>query len=185
MLTSLSAKGRGRSARGGLIVVLLGLAAMWPGFANAQHTSTECPAQTASVTAGGSVTINISDCEAVSGLGGDGAIDGGSYGPSDTEDHGTATTRHTGGQWYLDYSNNGTGVGSTDVFELSDGSLTGAGDIRFTINAEGAANQLTWTMDGPNTFMGKVFSVFVNMDKMIGKDFEAGLAALKQVAERK
>lgn len=57
-------------------------------------------------------------------------------------------------------------------------------DIRFSISAEGAANRLTWTMDGPNTFMGKVFSVFVNMDKMIGKDFEAGLAALKQVAER-
>ena len=143
MLTSLFAKGRGRSARGGLIVVLLGLAALWPGFANAQHTSTECPAQTASVTAGGSVTINISDCEAVSGLGGDGAIDGGSYGPSDTEDHGTATTRHTGGQWYLDYSNNGTGIGSTDVFELSDGSLTGAGDIRFTITINPSASPIT------------------------------------------
>lgn len=41
-----------------------------------------------------------------------------------------------------------------------------------------------WTMDGPNTFMGKVFGLFVNMDKMIGKDFEAGLAGLKAQAEK-
>jgi hypothetical protein len=38
-------------------------------------------------------------------------------------------------------------------------------------------------MEGNNTLMGKVFSLFVNMDKQIGKDFETGLAGLKTVSE--
>ncbi len=41
-----------------------------------------------------------------------------------------------------------------------------------------------WTMDGPNTFMGKVFGLFMNMDKLVGKDFEKGLAALKVEVEK-
>jgi hypothetical protein len=45
------------------------------------------------------------------------------------------------------------------------------------------ANTLTWGMDGENNFIGKAFSVFVDMDKMIGKDFEAGLTKLKGIAE--
>ena len=40
-----------------------------------------------------------------------------------------------------------------------------------------------WTMDGPNTFMGKVFDLFMNMDTLVGKDFETGLAGLKAVVE--
>ncbi len=51
----------------------------------------------------------------------------------------------------------------------------------FTPGADGTT--VRWEMTGPNSFMGKVMSVFVNMDKMIGKDFEAGLANLKRVAE--
>ena len=38
-------------------------------------------------------------------------------------------------------------------------------------------------MDGNNNFVGKAFSMFVNMDQMVGKDFEAGLASLKSPAE--
>ena len=88
--------------------------------AQAQHTSGECPPQTATVTAGGTVTINISDCE-LPGFGGIGAIDGGSFGAADFENHGTAITRRVGSgpttQWFLDYSHNGTtGIGATDVF---------------------------------------------------------------------
>lgn len=41
-----------------------------------------------------------------------------------------------------------------------------------------------WTMDGPNTFMGKVFGLFMNMDKLVGKDFETGLAGLKVEVEK-
>jgi len=39
-------------------------------------------------------------------------------------------------------------------------------------------------MQGPNLFVGKVMSVFVDMDRMVGKDFETGLANLKAAAEQ-
>lgn len=39
-------------------------------------------------------------------------------------------------------------------------------------------------MYGPNLLIGKVMSTFMNMDKMIGKDFEEGLANMKVAAER-
>ena len=40
-------------------------------------------------------------------------------------------------------------------------------------------------MDGPNTYMGKLFGLFANMDKMIGTDFETGLAGIKAAAEER
>jgi hypothetical protein len=40
-------------------------------------------------------------------------------------------------------------------------------------------------MYGPNLFIGRVMSIFFDMDKMIGKDFETGLANLKTLAEQK
>jgi hypothetical protein len=40
-------------------------------------------------------------------------------------------------------------------------------------------------MYGPAPFMSKVMQVFINMDNMIGKDFEAGLASLKKLTEKK
>ena len=54
----------------------------------------------------------------------------------------------------------------------------------FTISPRGDSTEITWSMRGPTPFMMKVMHVFVNMDKMLGKDFEAGLANLKAVAER-
>jgi hypothetical protein len=39
-------------------------------------------------------------------------------------------------------------------------------------------------MHGPAPFLSKMMQVFMNMDRMIGKDFEAGLANLKGLAER-
>jgi hypothetical protein len=43
---------------------------------------------------------------------------------------------------------------------------------------------VTWEMHGPAPFMSKVMQVFMNMDNMIGKDFEAGLANLKRLTEK-
>ena len=40
-------------------------------------------------------------------------------------------------------------------------------------------------MLGRNNFMGKVFGLMMDMDKLIGKDFEKGLAKLKTVAEKR
>jgi hypothetical protein len=42
---------------------------------------------------------------------------------------------------------------------------------------------LTWSMSGKNNFMCKAMSLFMNMDKMVGKEFENGLAELKRQAE--
>jgi hypothetical protein len=39
-------------------------------------------------------------------------------------------------------------------------------------------------MDGPAPFVSKVMQVFINLDSMIGKDFEDGLANLKTLAEK-
>jgi hypothetical protein len=59
-------------------------------------------------------------------------------------------------------------------------------DAGFNIKPEGSgAATVTWYMDGKANFMGKAMSLVMNMDKMIGKDFEEGLANLKRVAETK
>jgi hypothetical protein len=42
---------------------------------------------------------------------------------------------------------------------------------------------VTWSMSGENDFMGKAFSLFMDMDAMIGGDFEQGLASMKALAE--
>ncbi|MCU0877197.1 MAG: SRPBCC family protein [Pirellulaceae bacterium] len=42
---------------------------------------------------------------------------------------------------------------------------------------------VTWSMTGKNTFMGKAFGLVMNMDKLIGADFEKGLTRLKSIAE--
>ncbi len=47
-----------------------------------------------------------------------------------------------------------------------------------------SATQVTWAMRGSCSFIAKVMHVFFNMDRMVGKDFEDGLANLKAVAER-
>jgi uncharacterized protein YndB with AHSA1/START domain len=47
----------------------------------------------------------------------------------------------------------------------------------------GPSTKVTWTMRGPNLFFMKLMGVFVNMDRMLGKHFEAGLQNLKSAAE--
>lgn len=53
----------------------------------------------------------------------------------------------------------------------------------FTIVPDGDGTNVTWAMYGPSLFMNKVMSVFVSMDSLVGKDFEAGLSNLKAAAE--
>ena len=47
--------------------------------------------------------------------------------------------------------------------------------------AGGAA--VNWAMSGHNNFMTKAFGLFVNIEKLVGKDFEEGLASLKRLSE--
>ena len=56
-------------------------------------------------------------------------------------------------------------------------------DTVFTIEPLPTGSRVTWTMTGEKTLMTKVLGLFTSMDKMIGPDFEKGLAQLKAVAE--
>lgn len=54
----------------------------------------------------------------------------------------------------------------------------------FTLEAGADSTNVTWAMHGPLPYLAKVIHLFFNMDRMVGKDFEAGLANLKTVAEK-
>jgi carbon monoxide dehydrogenase subunit G len=53
----------------------------------------------------------------------------------------------------------------------------------FTLEPKGDTTLATWAIYGPSAYITKVMGLFFNMDTMIGKDFEAGLADLKAAAE--
>jgi len=55
--------------------------------------------------------------------------------------------------------------------------------VEFTMEPTGASTNVTWDMHGPSSYLAKVMHVFFNMDRMVGKDFETGLANLKALAE--
>ena len=67
-----------------------------------------------------------------------------------------------------------------DFFKPFEGHNT----AEFTMLPQGDGTNLTWTMYGPANFMSKLIQVFMNLDNMIGKDFEAGLANLKKLTEK-
>ena len=52
----------------------------------------------------------------------------------------------------------------------------------FTLQPDGTGTRVTWAMFGPSPFMSKLMMVFMSMDKMVGKDFEQGLANLTREA---
>src|SRR6202163_1714258 len=60
----------------------------------------------------------------------------------------------------------------------------GHNTAEFTMLPQGDATNLTWLMHGPAAFMSRVMQVFINLDNMIGKDFEIGLANLKRLTEK-
>jgi uncharacterized protein YndB with AHSA1/START domain len=54
----------------------------------------------------------------------------------------------------------------------------------FTLMPQAGGTEVSWVMRGPNTYVGKLMQVFVDMDQMVGRDFETGLANLKTLAEQ-
>lgn len=66
------------------------------------------------------------------------------------------------------------------VFEPMEGRNT----MAFTLTPRGEAAEVTWALHGPCPFIARLAGVFFDMDRMIGRDVEAGLADLKSVAER-
>jgi hypothetical protein len=57
--------------------------------------------------------------------------------------------------------------------------------IEFSIVPHDGATEVTWTMSGPNPHPDMQGEQCPEMDSMIGRDFEAGLATLKDLAERR
>ncbi len=55
----------------------------------------------------------------------------------------------------------------------------------FELKPEGDATRVVWSMKGKNDFQAKLFSLFVNCEKLVGGDFEQGLANLKALVEEK
>lgn len=53
----------------------------------------------------------------------------------------------------------------------------------FTLTPQGESTQVTWAMHGPSPYLSKLMTIFCSMDRMVGKDFEAGLAKMKAEAE--
>lgn len=56
--------------------------------------------------------------------------------------------------------------------------------VTFKLTPESENTVVSWTMEGPSPFVSKVMGLIFNMDKMIGRQFESGLAELKAQAER-
>jgi uncharacterized protein YndB with AHSA1/START domain len=91
--------------------------------------------------------------------------------------------------------NNNVGSGRMEILDSAQPSkivikldfirpFEGHNTAEFTMLPQGGATAVTWTMHGPASFMSKLMQVFMNLDHMIGKDFEIGLANLKRLTEK-
>jgi K+-transporting ATPase KdpF subunit len=99
------------------------------------------------------------------------------------------------GATYAWDGNKDVGAGRMEILEANAPSLLrikldferpfeGHNTAEFSFVPEGDATRVTWTMQCPAPLLSKVMQVFVNLDRMIGKDFEAGLAGLKKLTEK-
>jgi cellulose synthase/poly-beta-1,6-N-acetylglucosamine synthase-like glycosyltransferase len=56
--------------------------------------------------------------------------------------------------------------------------------VEYTLESKGDSTSVTWAMHGAQPILAKVVGVFIDCDKMVGKDFETGLASLKTLTEK-
>ncbi len=56
--------------------------------------------------------------------------------------------------------------------------------IEFTLKPEGEATTVTWAMSGSQPMFARVMSLIIDCDRMVGRDFDEGLANLKAIAEK-
>lgn len=54
----------------------------------------------------------------------------------------------------------------------------------FTLALHGGSTNVSWVMHGPQPYMAKLMSIFIDCEKMVGPQFEAGLKNLKALAEQ-
>jgi hypothetical protein len=91
--------------------------------------------------------------------------------------------------------NNDVGAGTMKITESKPGELVkidlyftkpmeGHNLTVFTFKPNGASTDVTWTMSGENGFMGKLFGLFVDCDKMVGEQFIQGLRNLSGVVTK-
>lgn len=99
------------------------------------------------------------------------------------------------GSAYAWDGNNKVGKGSMEITEIAPPSritikldfekpMKGHNVTVFTLEGKGDSTLVTWNMHGPTSYLAKVIGIFFSMDKMIGKDFDTGLADLKAIAEK-
>ena len=88
--------------------------------------------------------------------------------------------------------NSKIGAGSATIIESKPAELVrhrmdwkrpieGTSTVEFTFKPAGDKTTVTWAMYGKNGFIGKLFSLFMDCDKMVGPQFEQGLADLDKV----
>jgi uncharacterized protein YndB with AHSA1/START domain len=63
--------------------------------------------------------------------------------------------------------------------------IEGHNVIEFNLEPTDGGTRVMWSMRGANSYLSKVVGLFMNLDTMIGKDFEDGLASLKLDVEKK
>jgi len=89
--------------------------------------------------------------------------------------------------------NSKIGAGSATIIESKPGELVrqrmdwkrpmeGTSTVEFTFKPDGDKTVVTWAMYGKNNFMGKLVSLFMNCEKMVGPQFEEGLASIETAA---
>ena len=54
----------------------------------------------------------------------------------------------------------------------------------FMMTPSGSGTKITWSMTGDRPFMMKAFSLVMNMDKLVGGDFEKGLANINAIVQQ-
>ena len=90
--------------------------------------------------------------------------------------------------------NSKVGAGRTEITEVLPPSnikmqlsmfrpMKAENQVEYMLSPVSGGTRVTWAMRGTNNIVGKIFSIFVDCDKMIGKDFEKGLANLKKLVE--
>lgn len=62
--------------------------------------------------------------------------------------------------------------------------MAGSNPTNFNLQPQGDGTHVTWVMEGPMPYISKVMCIFMSMDKMVGSDFDKGLAKLKAEAEK-
>ncbi|MFO1086419.1 MAG: SRPBCC family protein [Reyranellaceae bacterium] len=91
--------------------------------------------------------------------------------------------------------NKNVGQGSMEILDAAPGKVVIKLDFvkpfeahntaEFIVQPKGNSSSVTWAIYGPSPIVSKIMGLFMNMDTMIGKDFEVGLANLKALAEKK